>query len=92
MRDLAIRAVVAFFKDRLKYSRIAHAPIWPHYQNSGRFRYNARDYFVLRGPQYEVLAVYRIRPSNGCLRRIFNYPVALTQAPRPGDLMYYEKK
>jgi hypothetical protein len=89
MRDLLERAGFAYFRDRFRYPRVNHPKAWPDYDASGQYRYNARDYVVLRSARDGVLAVYRIRPSNGCLRRLHNYPLVLIHRPKgPGDALY----
>ena len=85
--ELIYRAVVAFFKDQIKLSESA---LWPTKEDSAVYRYNAREYVVLRAAPGEpkALAVYRIRPSNSHLRRVFNYPPSLDLEPEKAGALY----
>ncbi|HET9363954.1 MAG TPA: hypothetical protein VFP71_03105, partial [Candidatus Angelobacter sp.] len=65
---------------------------WPDYEKSGVFQFNMRDYLILRGPANQLLAVYRIRPVDGTLRRLFNYPLALQHPPEKAGPFYQRKK
>lgn len=84
--NLIYRAVMAFFEDRSKYRQVSGE--WPAQEHSGVYRYNAREYVVLRAREDKALAVFRVRPSNGYLRRLFNYPPALDSEPEKAGPLY----
>ena len=93
MRNILERAFFAYARDRYKRAPFDQVPsYWPDYEKSGIFQYNARDYCVLRGPLDQLLAVYRIRPATGTLRRLFNYPLALASPPEKAGQFYRRKK
>ena len=93
MRDILERAAFAYFRHRYKRSPYDKLPsYWPDYDHSGVFVYNMRDYVILRGPADQLLAVFRIRPSNGTLRRVFLYPNALNRPPEKPGPFYHRKK
>lgn len=85
---LFARAALAFFKDWVNHPHIKRPALWPNRNATGWYRYNARDFVVLRAQAGSVLAVYRIRPSNGTLRRLFNYPMTLNTEPGPSNPLY----
>lgn len=99
MNNLLDRAAFAFFKDWVKNPLVSRANAWPNKDTSGIYHLqppyisrkgnpSGRDYVVLKSADRTVLAVYRIRPYNGTLRRLFHYPLALNQEPARNNRFY----